>query len=100
MFISCAFDGAQKRARRRKFFDTTVPRIGDENTSVAVHRNRSRRIKLSFTSSLATFEHAGGWSGRGIQVWSSWEHFYALLKFTNVPVREIKDVKTPVSSTE
>src|SRR4029077_14695708 len=41
----------------REFFYSPIAGVGDQNVSVGINSNRSRRIKFSFPGALATFEH-------------------------------------------
>src|SRR5437588_4830667 len=56
--VAGSFDsyGAQKGAGRREFFDSSVIRIGDQNISVCINSNSSRRIKFSLAGSPAALE--------------------------------------------
>src|SRR5437870_13227376 len=84
---------AEESTARRTFLNPSVPRIGDQNVSVAVDSNSRGGIKLSLAISLSAFRHVSYPFGQGTELGklgprrlnrSLRECAHALLKLLNV----------------
>src|SRR5438046_7154135 len=84
---------AEKGARRREFLDSSIIGVCYENVSIAINGNSCRRIKLSIACARATLKHVSYTLGQGGQLGGSRERPYAILKLTDVLVRDVYNIK-------
>src|SRR6266446_4749452 len=94
------FHSAEKRAGRREFLDAPVTGVNHQNISLAINCNPYRRIKLPLACALATLKHVSYIPRQGGQLGSSRERPYAILKLTNVLVRDVQNIKASYSPTK
>ena len=89
----------------REFFDAPVIRIRDQNVSVGINGNSSRRIKFPLSGSSAALKHGNHTFRQGAKrrSWCAGSYFnrcsrqyvHALLELADVLVWDVEDVKRP-----